>query len=559
MLRTCHQCAAPYDVTENDLAFYDAVSPVFGGKKEPLPPPALCPDCRYRERLAWRNERNLHRRTCAATGKSVISVFSADKAWPPVYEQAYWWSDQWDAKDYGRPFDASRPFFEQWAELFRAVPQLAMNNQESENCEYTNQSQRNKDCYMIFCSNGSRDCYYGMWYQKGVDNLDCLYTERCELCYELVNCSSCHSCAFSQNLENCSATYFSRDCIGCRNCFGCVNLRNKQYMFYNEQLDAETYARRLAEQNMGMASSVRAHREMSRVFSGRFPHKYYTGASIERSTGDYIRNTKDTDTCFNCRDAEAMTHCQDVWRSHHCQDLTETVENSFCYSIEGCATGSNQLFSQKSCDLSDALYCSHCNFSKSLFGCVALRQSRYCILNTQYTQQEYAFLVPQIIAHMRKTGEWGRHFPAEHSPFGYNESVAQEYFPLVRDEALARGFLWRDTPEETPAVSKIIPASALPDDIADIPDDILQWAIRCEATGRPFRIIAQELRLYRQMGLPVPRLHPDERHKNRMALRTPRRLWDRTCDSCQAPLRSAYAPDRPETVYCESCYQDSVS
>jgi len=35
---------------------------------------------------------------------------------------------------------------------------------------------------------------------------------------------------------------------------------------------------------------------------------------------------------------------------------------------------------------------------------------------------------------MRSTGEWGEFFPHELSPFGYNETVAQEYFPLTEEE-----------------------------------------------------------------------------------------------------------------------------
>ena len=32
---------------------------------------------------------------------------------------------------------------------------------------------------------------------------------------------------------------------------------------------------------------------------------------------------------------------------------------------------------------------------------------------------------------MMITGEWGEFFPSSLSPFGYNETVAQEYFPLT--------------------------------------------------------------------------------------------------------------------------------
>ncbi len=49
-----------------------------------------------------------------------------------------------------------------------------------------------------------------------------------------------------------------------------------------------------------------------------------------------------------------------------------------------------------------------------------------------------------------------------------------------------------------PKVEKTIPASKLPEDIIKIPDDVLNWAIECEVTKRPFRIIKQELEFYRK-------------------------------------------------------------
>jgi len=60
-----------------------------------------------------------------------------------------------------------------------------------------------------------------------------------------------------------------------------------------------------------------------------------------------------------------------------------------------------------------------------------------------------------------------------------------------------------------------------------------------------------------------PTKHPDQRHKERMALRNPRKLYDRkcmcpTCKTPDAPMYTTYAPDRPETVYCEECYQKEV-
>ena len=558
MQKTCANgwCKQTFEVTDGDLAFYEAVSPTIDELRIPLPPPTKCPACRYQQRLTWRIERNLYRRTSQATGKDIVSIFSADKAWPPVYEQDYWWSDKWNATDYGRDVDLGRPFFEQWAELFRVVPQIAMNNQMSENCAYTNQSQRNKDCYMIFCSNDSRDCLHGMWQQKCRNCLDTVYLENGELCYEVLNGENCYRCTFSQNLDNCADVHFSKNCTGCKNCIGCINLRNKEHHLFNEPCSPEEFEHVRA--SFDSATTVAELRERAAAFFEKHPAKYYVGANIESSSGDYLRNVREVHDSFNCRRGEYFHHCQDVWRAQHVQDLTETAENSFCYSIEGIVTNVNALFCKKSCDLSEAIYCSHCNFSKNLFGCVSMNHKQYGILNKQYTKEDYNALVPRIIEAMRSRGEWGEHFPPEFSPFGYNETVAQEYFPLTKEQALARGFRWTDYEPLAPDVERFVEAAQLPDRIDDVPDDIVQWAIRCEATGKPFRIIKQELDFYRTMRLPIPRLHHDERYRRRMALRNPRKLWDRACATCRKAIRTTFAPERPEKVLCEECYLSAV-
>jgi|GEM_PF-1900695 hypothetical protein len=45
---------------------------------------------------------------------------------------------------------------------------------------------------------------------------------------------------------------------------------------------------------------------------------------------------------------------------------------------------------------------------------------------------------------MQETGEWGEFFDPSLSHFGYNESLAHEYFPLSYQEAVARGYKRQD-------------------------------------------------------------------------------------------------------------------
>ena len=98
-------------------------------------------------------------------------------------------------------------------------------------------------------------------------------------------------------------------------------------------------------------------------------------------------------------------------------------------------------------------------------------------------------------------------------------------------------------------------------------DDILKAIFVCEISGRPYRIIKQELEFYRKHNLPLPRKHPDIRHEERMKLRPGRTLYLRTCDKTGEEMLSVYAPkeallggtpDYLGKVYSEQAYQQEI-
>ena len=94
--------------------------------------------------------------------------------------------------------------------------------------------------------------------------------------------------------------------------------------------------------------------------------------------------------------------------------------------------------------------------------------------------------------------------------------------------------------------------------INDTQDDITTHVLYCEATGKPYKITPQELKFYRRMCVPVPRRCPDQRQRDRVALRNPHRLWTRPCMQCSKPMQTTYSPDRPEIVHCEECYLKDI-
>jgi len=62
---------------------------------------------------------------------------------------------------------------------------------------------------------------------------------------------------------------------------------------------------------------------------------------------------------------------------------------------------------------SDLAYCDNCYSCKDCIGCVGLNKKRYCILNRQYSKEEYETLAATIIKQLRETGEWGKFFPVD--------------------------------------------------------------------------------------------------------------------------------------------------
>jgi hypothetical protein len=133
--------------------------------------------------------------------------------------------------------------------------------------------------------------------------------------------------------------------------------------------------------------------------------------------------------------------------------------------------------------------------------------------------------------------------------------LANEYFPLRQTEALALWFPWH---EETEQIIKKDNSKDLPDTIDEVEDDICDEVLVCAVTWKSYKIIPQELQFYKRIWMPLPRKCPNQRHKERMARRNPRKLRNRACMKCWIPITSPYNPKGIETIYCEACYNHEI-
>lgn len=99
-----------------------------------------------------------------------------------------------------------------------------------------------------------------------------------------------------------------------------------------------------------------------------------------------------------------------------------------CYECLSAFPGYHQFCCMYCWESDHLYYCSDCYNCSFCFGCSSLKRKQYCIFNVQLTPEEYSVEINNLYDQMQKTGEWGEFFPAEFSPFGYNETAAQEFF-----------------------------------------------------------------------------------------------------------------------------------
>ncbi len=555
MEKNCKQCGLKFEITDKDLKFLEKVSPIFGGKRFDIPAPTICPDCRCMRRTMHRNEYNLYRRTSALSNKPLVSVYSPESNYR-VFSIAEWFSDDWSATDYGRDFDFSKPFFEQFHMLQLDVPHACMMAMDNENSDYTTGTGYCRNCYLINSSEYCEDCWYGKLLQRCKNAVDCSYAYDCELIYECFNVEKCYNCRYVYNSQNTSDSWFCDNLKNCRNCFLCTNLVGKEYHFENQKFPQADYENKVAD----ILNSPEKFRKVIADFDEMRKKRIYKYANVlncENCTGDFLLNSKNCEDCYDVSDSEDAKYVQVGVQTKDLMDCSNMyVKPELSYEVLGTITTYNVNFCLYVFNSNNLLYCESCFGSQNCFGCVGLRNKKYCIFNKQYPQEEYEALVPKIIEHMRKTGEWGEFFPHTISPHAYNETVANEYYPLSKEEVLRRGFKWKEIEAITaPTTGNLV---EVPENINDTGDDICDKVLTCEKCSKRYKILKHELDFYRKMKVPAPKKCPDCRYFARLALRPQRKLFDRNCMKCGKDMKSVYTEQRPEIVYCEECYLKEV-
>jgi hypothetical protein len=505
--------------------------------------------------------------------------------------------DSWEGMTYGEDIDWNKPFFKQLKNLWRKVPDMALANVNGVNSDYCSITEGNKNCYLVVGGDFNENVMYSSFTFNTKDSIDLHWVSKSDLCYESLDSISCSRLLYSRQCDSCIDSAFLFNCKNCSNCFGCVNLRNASYCFFNEQLDKNTYEEKMKSIDLSSHAEIENFKKLFEKSILKYPHRFARIIRSINSTGDNLEGTKN---CINSFDVfGGAKDCGNIWLAYsevtNCYDCDHFGKKSLdSYQNSTIYPGNRVFFSRFILESHDVYYSYNCHNCSNVFGCVGLRNKHYCIFNKQYEKEEYFGLVEKIKKHMNdmphqdKTGRqyfFGDFFPNDLSPFAYNETVAQEIFPLTREEAEKKGYLWREKISKDYKID--ISANDLPDSLQETDQDITQKIISCahergcnHQCTKAYKITDTELTFYKKLSIPIPRLCYNCRYCERIAKRNPIKLWKRKCEcagdssqnkiykntrehthkdnTCEKEFETPYSPDRPEIIYCETCYQQEV-
>lgn len=277
----------------------------------------------------------------------------------------------------------------------------------------------------------------------------------CERCYDSSNCYKDYNVRYAKRCNECTNVSFSYALQNCSDCFGCVNIKNKQYYIFNKAYSKEEYEKRIKEYDLGSYTVVQEIKGNMQKMIVQYPMRYAEGLNNENVIGDYVFHSKN---CFYCCEVLGGEDCK------YCHFLSiAPTKDSYDFTMWGggaermyeCMGAGGGAYDVKFCSgswgpLMNSEYMKEIlKENSNCFGCFGIRKKQHCILNKQYSKEEYEVLLPKIKKHMNdmpyvdsvgRVYRYGEFFPMDHSLYAYNETLAHAFFPLSKEEALQQGY-----------------------------------------------------------------------------------------------------------------------
>lgn len=450
----------------------------------------------------------------------VSRYLSSDRIWKIVESLTYETIREWFTQS-GVDYDDSKTFFDQIKILKQTIefPNLS-NYGWTENCEYADSAHNTKNAYLTFNTT---------W-----DNENILYSAcikwKCTNIYNSVmvwdGCNNIYFCNgiirsynvfYSKYILNSNNIWFSTNLNWCSDCIFCEWLDNQKYCIRNEQYEKDQY-----------------HKEKNKILSQRDAFlTYYQSISSKgnnfgssNSGGSFVVWSEDVVGGSLSYHVKSWNNIVITWSPEWSERMYDVFIGWSGWSTDmyWCCMvwAAHHIYIGESIGMSSNIYYSFniqdCSFC---LGCIWLKNKSYCILNKQYTKEDWYEKVDEIFWQMEQDGILWQFFPASMNPFYFNDTAAYLIDPtFTKEEVTAKWYLRRDEPitvdiPEGAAVAKTSELGQF-ESTADwewnINISILKKIIQDEQ-GNVYRIVPMEYEFLMKYWLPLPRKHWLDRMK----------------------------------------------
>ncbi len=468
-----------------------------------------------------------------------------------------------DFSDINKDHDSSRPFFSQLKELLQEAPLRATFDAVPPDNSITLFSFGDRNSYFMFACESSRS-YYSVGAFNAEDSSLLFLATDVTKSHNVLHSERIYNCRYIRDSFDCMDSSFLFDCRNCKNCFGASNKRNKEYIWFNEQLAKDEWEKRRAEVDLGSRAEVeKCYQlfEQTLLEDTVWPENFNEGS--EDSTGDYLQGAT---RCINCFDSVkgAVDNYWSAWLFGAPQGNTMcwgAVNCSDCYTCVSCPESNRLKFCYRCTRCEDSEYLYGCIDCYNCFGCISLKKKKFCILNKQYSEEQYWKKLDEIKSQMLDEDAYGEYFPTTFSTSYVPECGALLYAGADLEEVEKLGGNKFDPNEKDAAgmsevdLDHVRSAEDVPDSIGDLSDDWAGAPILDKDIDRRFSILKPELEHYRSLRIAPPNDHFILRMKKLSSVSQKAQLEYRNCAKCSGKVLTSINKGYPERkIYCKQCY-----
>lgn len=555
--RICKWTWKKFDIFEWEVEMLKKVSPKIGWEVFHLPIFDLSPKAREINRLIWRNERKFYKIEWKSW--NLVSTIHPEMRKKIVsYEEfsTYNHEENWISYSWNIYLDFKK--------LLLSSQHANLVSVWLEDSSYCNQEAYDKWCYLNVWWHSNHDSMYNTFATESKDSVDNYWVFKSELVYGSINIFQSSKVFFSNQVKNSFNIYFGYDLVWCQNVIFWNWLENGSYIYKNKKLEKEEWLKIDDDFKKKLKTYdwfIELQKEYYKFLIETKANEIFIEWS-EESYWNIITDSKNSFYTLYWEKNENIYNANIAWDIKNWIDINSFAEWSKLYNVVSSFKVNSTNSSWLIVESNDSYYCFWLDSTNFMFSCFWfwLKGKSYMILNKQYEKSKWEEKVKEIINELQKKWEWGRFLKPELSPYPYNDSVAMEYHPIkeaiylndekiVKKEIIDKNWEWiiyvlepnkfiskaildlwwvekvniywrtKETEIDIPEDMEKLEASELPN-IDDVDYNILKKAIICEKSKRPFRIVKKELDFYKKYSLPLPRLHYEERHKERIMRKT---------------------------------------